>query len=206
MVRTRVKICGLTRSEDVRFCVDSGADAIGLVFHAASPRFVSIDQAGPLLDACDPFVSTVGLFMDETEEWVNTVLDTCPLDLLQFHGQEDAAFCESFGRPYIKAVPMKGEMDVQHYMAQHPKARGFLLDSHALGEQGGSGKVFDWTTMPKHEKPLIVAGGLNADNVAEAIRLTNPYAVDVSSGVERARGIKDHDKIKRFMQQVAEAK
>lgn len=206
MRRTRVKICGLTRSVDVRSVVENGVDAIGIVLHPSSPRFVPVSQAIELLRVCGPFVQTVALFMDEDASYVHQALKTLPFDLLQFHGEETADYCEQFGRPYIKAVPMGQELSLQEYMAQHPHAAGFLLDSHTVGEQGGSGKTFDWHKVPREtSRPLIVAGGLSADNVADAIKVIQPYAVDVSSGVEIAKGIKDPVKIELFMQTIAEA-
>lgn len=201
--RTRVKICGITRAEDARLAARFGADAIGLVFYAPSARSVDIAQAQAIVQALPPFITVVGLFVDPEAEAVQAVLDAVPLDLLQFHGNESPAFCGQFSRPYIKAVPMAEAVDLADYAASYDQARGLLVDSHGAGKQGGSGMTFDWSRLPRAcDKPIILAGGLHPGNVAEAIRRTRPYAVDVSSGVESARGIKDPAKIEHFMRSV----
>lgn len=201
-MRTRVKICGVTRVQDALEVARLGADAIGLVFHAASPRHVSVEQARGIVASLPPFLTVVGLFMNAPAEEVNRVLDEVPIDLLQFHGDESPEYCVSFPRPYIKAVPMGGGIDPLEYAAGHASAQGLLLDSHALGAAGGSGKTFDWARIPPFEKPLILAGGLGVDNVAEAVRRAKPYGVDISSGVESAKGIKDAAKMAAFIDQV----
>ncbi len=203
MQRTRVKVCGITRVEDIGSCVDHGVDALGFVFVEASPRCITIEQAQALLSHVPPFVQTVGLFLDQPQAFIETVLSQVPLNLLQFHGDESPEQCEQFGQDYIKAVPMAGEVDPLGYASRYHHAKGFLLDSHAAGQQGGSGHAFDWALIPKNlHKPLILAGGLNVDNISEAVRRLRPYAVDVSSGVEKQKGIKDPDKIAAFMRGV----
>jgi len=205
MSRTRIKICGFTRIEDVSNAVALGVDALGFVFVESSPRCVKIDQVKELIQHLPPFVQTVGLFMSQTEQEIREVLHEIPLNLLQFHGDETPEFCEQFKMPYIKAIPMGGGVDPLDYAAQHAESIGFLLDSHALGESGGSGDIFDWKNIPQgFDRPLILAGGLNIDNVCEAVRQVRPYAVDVSSGVEVAKGIKDQEKMAAFVRGVRE--
>lgn len=202
-MRTRIKICGITRVEDAVAAVQAGADAIGLVFYAKSPRAVSAAQAQAILAALAPFVSSVGLFLDARTESVEHILQSVPLDLLQFHGDECPADCSVFNRPYIKAVPMAGATQVAAYIATYPEARGFLLDSHAPGAAGGTGERFDWARVPKDlARPLILAGGLSPENVADALRQTRVYGVDVSSGVEARPGIKDPAKMADFINEV----
>ncbi len=199
----RIKICGITRQQDARAAVALGVHALGLVFVEASARRVSLERAEAILAGLPPFVSSVALFQDPAPAEVEAVLARLPFDLLQFHGSEPAAFCEGFGRPYIKAVPMGGNVDLAAYAAEHPRARGFLLDSHAPGGSGGSGHRFDWRRVPRDfGRPLVLAGGLSPANVAQAVRRLRPYAVDVSSGVEAARGIKDPDKMAAFVRAV----
>ncbi len=202
-LRTRVKICGLTRVDDAVEACRLGADAIGLVFYPDSSRAVRPEQAADIARALPPFVSVVPLFLNPGEALVRQVLETVPVDLLQFHGEESPAFCESFGRRYIKAVPMGGGQDPAAYAARYRYASGFLLDSHMPGGAGGSGKAFDWRAIPADlGRPLIIAGGLNAANVGEAIRRYRPWGVDVSSGVESAPGIKDAQAIATFINEV----
>lgn len=202
-MRTRVKICGITRIEDALAASAAGVDAIGLVFHPASARAVNVETAHALVQRLPPFITVVGLFLDPSEEVVRQALDRVPLDLLQFHGNEPVEFCERFSARYIKAVPMGGELDPVRYMAGFASATGFLLDSHAPGEQGGSGNAFDWESIPANlECPLVLAGGLKPENVAVAVALARPYAVDVSSGVESAPGIKDAGRIAAFVKAV----
>lgn len=203
MRRTRVKICGITRREDIETCVEYGVDALGFVFVESSPRCVSPETAAELIVNVPPFIQTVGLFMAQSREFVSSVLHTVPLNLLQFHGNESPAECEMHNMDYIKAIPMGGGVEPTEYASQYPRSKGFLLDSNAFGESGGSGGIFDWSRIPDNlGKPLILAGGLNAENVASAITQVRPYAVDVSSGVEAAKGIKDRDKIAAFMKGV----
>lgn len=200
MTRTRIKFCGLTRAQDVRAAVELGVDAIGFVLTRKSRRFVAPAQARALREALPPFVCAVALFMDDDAAWVEHVVATMQPDLLQFHGEETAAFAARFARPYLKAVPMASVADAAGYAAQHPRACGFLLDSHATGACGGSGDAFDWTRVPRDPgRPLVLAGGLDAGNVARAIAVAQPHAVDVSSGIELAPGIKDAAKMRAFV-------
>jgi phosphoribosylanthranilate isomerase len=201
-VRTRVKICGITNADDALAAAQAGADAVGFVFVDTSPRCVDIATVAAILPQLPPFVTTVGLFMNNSSATVSAVLDKLELDLLQFHGQETASYCEQFGQRYIKAISMGGDANPKVEAAQHKLALGFLCDSHAPGEAGGSGKTFDWTKLPQLVKPVILAGGLRVENVADAVRQVRPWAVDVSSGVEAARGKKDHAKIAAFIEQV----
>lgn len=206
-MRTRVKICGITRIEDADLAVNAGVDALGLVFYEKSPRFVTTDQAKQISQVIPAFVSCVALFKDADEAFIKTVLDEVAIDLIQFHGSETAAFCERFERPYIKALGMSGpECDGDYLHANIEKyhtAKALLLDSHAPGMAGGTGETFDWSTIGAMQKPIVLAGGLTPDNVQQAITTAQPYAVDVSSGVECAPGIKDQKKIARFMANVS---
>lgn len=207
MKRTRIKICGLTREVEIQWASALGVDSIGLVFYPNSPRAVNIAQATRLMAEVAPFVTVTGLFMDAGYDEVAAVLEALDIDLLQFHGNEDADFCNRFSRPYIKAVPMGGEKGigiktVAAYVADHPQARGFLLDSNSVGKAGGSGKIFDWQKVPTIEKPTILAGGINTQNVAQAISTVQPYAIDVSSGVEKQRGVKDHTLMQKLVEEV----
>ncbi|MCO6414030.1 MAG: phosphoribosylanthranilate isomerase [Thiogranum sp.] len=202
-MRTRVKICGITRREDAQVAAGAGADAIGLVFYENSPRYVEIARARDICAALPPFVSVVGLFVNAPREAVQSVLDAVPIDLLQFHGDESAASCEGFGRPYIKAIAMRPGLDPVPGMLAHPEASGFLLDAYQPERYGGGGEAFDWSTVPElRHRPLILAGGLTPENVTQAIRLTRPFAVDVSSGVEIDKGIKSAERIDAFMRGV----
>jgi phosphoribosylanthranilate isomerase len=202
-MRTRVKICGITQSRDAKLAAELGVDAIGLVFYRKSPRGITPQQAVGIIESTTPFVSIVGLFLNPEPAYVRKVLETVPLDLLQFHGNERSQDCDAYGKPYVKAVPMGVALDELEYTAAYDNAAGFLLDSHAPGGAGGSGATFDWNRKPvKLNKPLILAGGLNDKNVGEAIRKLSPYAVDVSSGVERGKGIKDAAKMAAFIQEV----
>jgi phosphoribosylanthranilate isomerase len=204
--RTRTKICGITRPEDGLFAAAQGADAIGLVFYPPSPRCVTVEQAREVLAALPPFVTTVGLFVNATEEEVRAVLAAVPLDLLQFHGDEEEAYCRRFGRPYCKAIRMAEGVDLATEAARYAGASALLLDSFQAGVPGGTGHAFDWARIPAGlAKPMILAGGLGPENVDEAIRQVRPYAVDVSSGVEAAKGIKDAEKIIAFMRGVERA-
>lgn len=200
---TRVKICGLTREQDVQAVVSSGADAIGLVFYERSPRHVSIAQAAHLLRVLPPFVTSVGLFVDATPEFVRAVLSEVPLDVLQFHGNERPEYCAQFGRPYLKAIRVKAGVDLLQCAADFSTASGLLLDAYVEGIPGGTGAKFDWTLIPRELRmPVILSGGLDVENVAVAIEQVRPYAVDVSSGVEASKGIKDATKVARFMRAV----
>jgi phosphoribosylanthranilate isomerase len=199
----RVKICGITRPEDAIAAAYAGADAIGLVFYSPSPRAVDIDTALSIVRALPPFVTTVGLFVDAAPEAVRAVLAAVPLDLLQFHGDEPDEYCQQFLRPYVKALRVQSGDDLNALTAKWPGACGILLDSFKQGVPGGTGEVFDWSLIPAYRHwNLILAGGLDAGNVAEAVRRCQPWAVDVSGGVEQTKGIKDVSRITRFMREV----
>lgn len=204
--RTRTKICGITRVEDGLVAAAAGADAIGLVFHGPSPRNVAVEQAVAICAALPPFLTTVGLFVDAAAETVNDVLRQVPLDLLQFHGDESANYCRGFSRPYIKAIRMADGIDLHAMAAEYHDARGLLLDAYQKGVPGGTGHTFDWARIPGNlALPVILAGGLEPSNISEAVRNVHPYAVDVSSGVEAAKGIKDAAKIEAFIRGVNSA-
>lgn len=205
-MRTRVKICGITRLEDAHAAVSAGADAIGLVFWPSSPRFVTVEQARALAAAAPPFVAVVGLFVDPPPAAVHDVLKRVNLALLQFHGSESPEQCRSYGRPYIKAISMRDDVNLQAEEKRYAAAAGLLLDAFAGELVGGSGRAFDWSRIPSgRTKPIVLAGGLTPENVGEAIRRVRPEAVDVSSGVEASKGVKDPKKIAAFMQAVREA-
>ena len=205
-MRTRVKICGITRCEDAELAVEAGVDAIGLVFYEKSPRFVDNAQAAEISQLIPAFVSRVALFKDADKQMIELVLQQVEIDLIQFHGSETPAFCEQFGRPYIKALGMKApECDANYLIASAEKyqaAKALLLDGHAPGEAGGKGETFDWSAIATINKPVVLAGGLTPENVKQAIVSVKPFAVDVSSGVESAPGLKDKEKMAAFMQQV----
>ena len=199
-MRTRIKICGITRPEDARAAAELGADAIGLVFYAPSPRSVGAEQARAIVAALPPFVTAVGLFVDPAQDQVEAVLRRCPLGLLQFHGDEAAGFCGGFGLPYIKAARVRADADLVQYLSPYQGAQGWLLDAYHERLYGGSGETFDWKLIPRQlARPVILSGGLTPDNVAAAVRQVRPWAVDVSSGVEAAKGIKDAAKIAAFI-------
>lgn len=202
---TRIKFCGITRPQDARIAINLGVDAIGLVFTRRSQRFLGISQAREIRRMVPPFMSTVALFMDDEPSWIEEVIAGAQPDLLQFHGAETGPFAASFSRPYVKVVPMASVDDAVAYVSLHPAACGFVLDSHALGALGGSGETFDWKRAPRMGKPTILAGGLDPANVAQAIALVRPYAVDVSSGIETASGIKESGKMRRFVEAVRTA-
>ena len=203
LMTPKIKICGITRPEDAILASNLGVDAIGLVFYGESPRAVTIEQAQDIVAVVSPFTSVVGLFVDETQYEIQTVLDEVSLDVLQFHGDQSQALCADFGRRYFKAIRMGANTNIDAEMGAYPDASAFLLDAHSDKARGGTGEVFDWEKVPAQpKKPIILAGGLNPDNVAEAIRQTSPYAVDVSSGVESSRGIKDADKMTAFVRAV----
>jgi len=214
--RTRIKFCGITRSEDALAAADLGVDAIGLVLTRRSPRCGTIEGARAIRRALPPFLAAVTLFMDDEIAFVAEAVSAIAPDLLQFHGSEPAADCVRYGRPYLKAVQMasgkiaspakamaggttQANDDWRAVIAAHPGAAGFLLDGHTAGEQGGSGNRFDWSIEVRAGKPVVLAGGLTEANVAEAIRTARPYAVDVSSGIESAPGVKDPEKMRRFV-------
>lgn len=205
-VRTRVKICGITRVEDALSAVEQGADAIGLVFYPPSPRYVSASQATEIAQVLPAFVSVVGLFVDAPSADIEAVLSKVPIDLIQFHGNETPEQCRRYEKPYIKAIRVKTDTNLIQYQSDFSDAKALLLDTYTEGVPGGTGQVFDWNVIPKHmTKQLVLAGGLDANNVTQAIKLVKPYAVDVSGGVESAKGIKDAAKIAAFMRGVSDA-
>jgi len=202
-MQTRIKFCGLTRQLDVQQAVALNVDALGFVFVKASAREIDIDTAISLVSHVPPFIIKVGLFMNAQVADVENVIKHVKLNLLQFHGDEDEAFCAQFDMPYIKAVPMASTSSVEDFCGRYVTATAFILDSHAQGQMGGSGEKFAWSEIPKNlNKPIILAGGLTVDNVAEAIRVVRPYAVDVSSGIETSKGIKDPAKMEQFIKEV----
>lgn len=199
----RIKICGITRVEDALAAAEAGADAIGLVFYAPSPRAVDAEQAAGIVAALPPFVTTVGLFVDADPGDVREVLARVPLDVLQFHGEESDEYCRQFGRPFLKAVRVQSAEQLADVAARWPGASGILLDSYKPGVPGGTGEVFDWRLVPANRDwNLVLAGGLTAANVHQAISEMRPWAVDVSGGVEASKGIKDVEKINAFVQEV----
>lgn len=203
---TRVKICGITRVQDGLAAVRLGAHAIGLVFYDASPRAVSIGQAMEIAAAMPPFVTVTGLFVNAAPDAVRKVLAAVPLQLLQFHGDETPAYCASFGVPFLKAVRVRPGVDLLQYARDFSAARGLLLDAYVEGVRGGTGATFDWSLIPQDPVlPVVLSGGLDAGNVESAIRAVRPWAVDVSSGVESTKGIKDAAKIEAFMNGVRNA-
>ena len=205
MKKTRIKICGLTREEDVDAAVAAGADALGFVFYPHSPRYVTPQRAAVLAQRIPPFVDVVGLFVNEVPETVQTVCDQVPINLLQFHGDEVAAYCRQFSRPWLRAARVRPGLDLVEFARSFPDTRGLLLDAFVEG-YGGGGHVFDWTLIPPGLPGyLVLSGGLAADNVGDAIRRVRPVAVDVSSGVEMSKGIKDHAKIAAFVAAVRKA-
>jgi len=208
MPRTAIKICGLTRKEDLLAAIEAGADAVGLVFYRPSSRYVTLEQAAALAKHVPSNVCLVGLFVNAPAEEVKAVLREVPLDLLQFHGDdayETAAYCTQFGKPYLKAARMALGLDLLEYASRYPSAQALLLDAFVEG-YGGGGKTFDWSLIPKSlPLPIVLSGGLNPANVTEAVRAVRPAGVDVSSGVEQSKGIKDAAKITAFIAGVKKA-
>lgn len=206
---TRVKICGITRVEDGVAAARLGAHAIGLVFYPQSPRFVVVEQAQQVIAALPPFVTTVALFVNPQADEVERVLQSVPINLLQFHGEEAPEFCAQFGLPYLKAARVRKGLDLVQYALRYRGAQGLLLDAYVEGAHGGTGAIFDWQLIPRDlPLPLVLSGGLTPDNVAQAVRQVRPWAVDVSSGVEAGKelkGIKDADKMAALMQGVRNA-
>ncbi|WP_252179538.1 phosphoribosylanthranilate isomerase [Endozoicomonas sp. 4G] len=201
-MKTRIKVCGVTSVEEALAAVNAGADALGLVFYQHSRRFVSVSRAREIATATPPFITLVGLFVDAEEAVIRNVLNQVPLDLLQFHGNETDQECGRWRRRYIKALRVRPGMSVEESAAAYPGACGLLLDSYRKGVPGGTGEAFDWQLIPDHlDKPVILAGGLNPDNVSHAIEQVAPFAVDVSSGVENDWG-KDPEKMKAFVEAV----
>lgn len=205
MTRTRIKICGITRQADLDATLAAGVDALGFVFYPPSPRYLTAEIARKLVDRVPPFVTRVGLFVNPEPLFVRSVIAEVPLDLLQFHGEETAAFCGQFGLPYIKAARVRPGVDLLEFAASYASARGLLLDAW-VEAYGGAGESFDWSLIPPRlPLPFVLSGGLHAANVAEAITNLHPWAVDVSSGVEFSKGIKDAEKIAAFMAAVRAA-
>lgn len=205
-VVARVKICGITCLEDALLAIDAGADALGFVFYAPSPRYVSPDVAAEIIRKLPPFVTTVALFVDAPVAEIQSVITLTQIDLLQFHGKETADYCEQFSRPYFKALRMSADLDVSATAAEYSSARAILLDAYRKGVPGGTGESFDWQRIPSDlSKPLILAGGLDESNIYRAITEVSPFAVDVSGGVERIKGRKSPEKINTFMSEVARA-
>lgn len=198
----RIKICGLTRNQDVQVAVAEGVDALGFVLYAPSPRAVTAEQAALLIKHAPAFVTTVALFVDESAEEIYRALDVCSFDLLQFHGDESPEFCRQFNRPYMKAIRVRSAEDIHRAVQQYPDTKALLLDAYVENLPGGTGQAFDWRLIPELSIPWILAGGLNANNVADAVNQVKPFAVDVSGGVEASKGIKDVQKIKDFISEV----
>jgi phosphoribosylanthranilate isomerase len=203
-MRTRIKICGITRTQDARAAAEAGADAIGLVFYPPSPRYLSAERAVEIRDALPPFVQSVALFVNPDAAQVAQVLQRVRPALLQFHGEESPEFCAQFGLPYVKACRVKPGVDALEYLRPFSRAAAWLFDSH-VPEYGGVGESFDWALVPKIDKSVILSGGLSAANVAGAVRRLRPWGVDVSSGVEAAKGIKDAARIAAFIAEVRNA-
>lgn len=205
-MNTRVKICGITRIEDALAAARLGAHAVGLVFYAGSPRAVAVERAREIVAALPPFVIPVGLFVNSEAREVRTILESVPLQLLQFHGDETPEFCNGFGMPYLRAVRVRPGIDLLQYAKGFHAAKAILLDAFVEGVQGGTGAVFDWSLIPgSMPLPVVLSGGLNAGNVTEAVRRVRPWAVDVSSGVESEKGIKDVQKMEAFIKEVRNA-
>lgn len=202
-MHTRIKICGITRLEDAQAAVTAGADALGFVFYPDSPRYVETAVASAIATRIPPFVTRVGLFVNAESAAVQQILGQVALDCLQFHGDESPEFCSQFRRPYIKAIRMQPDLVVESAIRRYSTAQGILLDAYDPQKPGGTGQIFDWSRIPQGlARALILAGGLNPENVASAVRQTHPYAVDVSGGVEASKGIKDHAKIHAFIREV----
>lgn len=203
--RTRVKICGITRLEDAQAAIAAGTDALGFVFYPPSPRYITPAAAAALIRALPPFVTCVGLVVNPAAEEVHSLLNQVPLDLLQFHGEETDEFCEQFAKPWIKAVAVKQGDDIRAAINQYPHARALLLDTWHPDLKGGTGQTFNWQLIPEQcEKPIILAGGLTPTNVVDAIKMAQPFAVDVSGGVESAKGIKSAGLIAQFIAATAQ--
>lgn len=202
-MRTRIKFCGITRPGDARLAGELGVDAIGLIFARASKRRLDIDTANTIRSAVPPLVSIVALFMDNEPQLIERVLRSVRPHLLQFHGNETEVECQRWGVPYLRAIPMGSVDDAAAFCAHYPSAAGFVLDSHQAGAAGGSGDTFDWSRVPAQlSRPWLIAGGLGPDTVAAAVAATRPWGVDVASGIESAPGIKDGEKMLRFVQEV----
>ncbi|MDI3325004.1 phosphoribosylanthranilate isomerase [Pontibacterium granulatum] len=206
MNRTRIKICGITRQADADIAVAAGADALGFVFYDPSPRNVSVEQAADIIRGLPAFVTSTALFVNAEPTFVQQVIDETGIDLLQFHGNEDVAYCEQFSRPYMKAIRMKPDVDVAAECQRYTGAAAVLLDAYRPGVPGGTGESFDWERIPAELRgSIVLAGGLNPDNIRRAVETVRPFAVDVSGGVEASKGIKDKEKVEKFTQEVNRA-
>tara|TARA_Y100000782_G_scaffold74912_1_gene80849 strand:+ start:32541 stop:33164 length:624 start_codon:yes stop_codon:yes gene_type:complete len=204
--RTRVKICGITRIEDALCAVNSGVDSLGFVFYDKSPRAIQPSEAAGIIQQLPAFVTTTALFVNADADFIDRVVAETRIDLLQFHGDESPEFCNSFSRPYLKALRMKPGLDLAAECQRFSSSQAILLDAYRPGVPGGTGEVFDWDLIPNpHPAPIILAGGLTCDNVAEAVKSVQPYAIDVSGGVEQSKGIKDAVKIDKFINEVTRA-
>ncbi|MBV1875877.1 MAG: phosphoribosylanthranilate isomerase [Cycloclasticus sp.] len=205
-LRTRVKICGITKTEDALAAVNYGADALGFVFYDKSPRFLDLKSAVDIFNKIPPFINKVALFVNANTDYIEAALDKLSIDILQFHGDEDEAFCSSFHKPYLKAIRMRDTTNLNQVVDMYGSASGLLLDAFDSGQYGGTGQTFNWSLVPKQcDLPIVLAGGLNVHNVYDAITNTDSYAVDISSGVEKSKGVKDHQLIKQFMHEVKRA-
>ncbi len=197
---TQIKFCGMTRAEDVDHAIDLEVNALGFVFVKESPRNLGIEQARQLMEHVPPFIMRVGLFMDATVDEIEDIIRHTRLNMLQFHGSEEEEFCCQFPMPYLKAVPVHSTDSIERFCTGYPSASGFVLDSHASGKMGGTGESFAWNRVPASlDRPVVLAGGLTPENIARAVREVQPYAVDVSTGIESSPGLKDFEKMKRFV-------
>jgi len=202
----KVKFCGITNLEDAIKASQLGVDALGFVFYSKSSRFISPKEANKIIQKLPPFISTVGLFVNQSKSEVEEAIEACPVNLLQFHGDEDALFCSQYNLPYIKAISMKSGINLLKCIEDFRSAKALLLDSYSEDARGGTGKVFNWKSIPLNtSKPFIVAGGLNPNNVENLLELISPYGVDVSSGIESGKGIKDYQLMKNFILGVTNA-
>ena len=203
---TKVKFCGITNLQDAISAAELGADALGFVFYPKSPRFISPKNAKEIIKKLPPFISMVGLFVNQSKSEVEEVIKDCPLNLLQFHGDENEAFCKQYNLPYIKAISMKSDVDLLKCVQEYNSAKALLLDTFSKDARGGSGEVFDWKMIPPNTlKPIIVAGGLTPENVQTLLEVISPYGVDVSSGIEINKGLKDYKLMKKFILGVTNA-
>ena len=203
---TKVKFCGITNLQDAISAAELGADALGFVFYPKSPRFISPKNAKEIIKKLPPFISMVGLFVNQSKSEVEEVIKDCPLNLLQFHGDENESFCKQYNLPYIKAITMKSDVDLLKCIQEYNSAKALLLDTFSKVARGGSGEVFDWKMIPPNTlKPIIVAGGLTPDNVQTLLEVISPYGVDVSSGIEINKGLKDYKLMKKFILGVTNA-
>ncbi len=203
--RTRVKICGIRDIRDAVAAVDSGADAIGFVFHDGSSRYISPEKAAEIIRQLPPYITTVGLCVDMALDRVNTMVEALKLDLVQLHGDESAEYCRALSHPFIKVIPGTTSEEIEARAQDYPDSRGIMLDTSVAGQFGGTGQTFDWRIVPDLSRPVVLAGGLTADNVADAIKMVRPYSVDVSGGVEISRGQKDAAKMSQFVSAVQRA-